>query len=312
MTSVRRTSLGIIFALVFSTLFMVARCNTRGKEPKLKHDQPKDSPKSSAGKGFAVLELFTSEGCSSCPAADDLLAHVQEEAGDKPIYVLAYHVDYWNRLGWMDKFSSPAFSQRQYQYHNWLASQVYTPQLVVNGRSELVGSDAPAVRRVVEGSLGNAAAAALELHGQQQPGMINLQYQVAGDNPGHPITGQLVIAVVQKHAINKVERGENAGRTLSHTQIVRDLHTFELTKNKGAVKIDVPREFNSQDWEVIGMIQDPGSGVIKAAARLSLNDTTTGIVLKKAVSKMRRLFPYEWMIRRQPQADSWPDRAYDT
>ena len=266
------TSIGIIFALFFSTLFIVARCNTRGKSPGKATLRPKGLLKNSAGKGFAVLELFTSEGCSSCPAADDLLAQVQEEAGDKPVYVLAYHVDYWNRLGWKDKFSSPAFSQRQYQYHNWLTSQVYTPQLVVNGHSELVGSDAPAVRRAVERSLGNGAAAVLELHGQQQSGMINLKYQVASDNPGQSIAGQLVIAVVQKHSVSKVDRGENAGLTLSHSQIVRNLYKFELTNNKGSVKIDVPEGFNRQDWEVIGMIQDPGSGVIKAADRLSLND----------------------------------------
>jgi hypothetical protein len=250
------TSISTFFAIVFSALFIVARCNTRGKDPVKKA-------------GFAVLELFTSEGCSSCPAADDLLAHVQEEAGDKPVYVLAYHVDYWNRLGWKDKFSSPAFSQRQYQYHDWFTSQVYTPQLVVNGRLDLVGSDAPAVRRAVQGSLDNDAAVALELHGRLQSGVIDLEYQVAGDNPGQSIAGQLVIAVVQKHAVSKVERGENAGLTLSHAQIVRNLYKFDLTNNKGAVKIDVPEGFDRQDWEIIGMVQDPASGVIKAAGRLT-------------------------------------------
>ncbi len=264
------TSIGIICAVVFSTLFIVARCNTPGKDP-VKENHRQKGLKSSAGNGFALLELVTSEGCSSCPAADDLLAHVQEEAGYKPVYVLAYHVDYRNRLGWNDKFSSPAFSQRQYQYRNWFTSQVYTPQVVINGHSELVGSDAPAVRQAVEGCLGNGAAAVLELHGRQQSGTIDLEYQVAGDNPGQSIAGQIVIAVVQKHSVSKVERGENAGLTLSHSQIVRNLYKFELIHNKGSIKIDVPEGFNHQNWEVIGMIQDPGSRVIKAAGRMALN-----------------------------------------
>lgn len=256
-----------ILVLVFSTACMVARCNTRGNDPVKEARQQMGLLKNAVGKGFALLELFTSEGCSSCPAADDLLSHVQEEAGANPVYVLAYHVDYWDRLGWKDKFSSPAFSKRQYQYHNSFTSQVYTPQLVVNGHLEVVASDASAVRSGIERALGDSAAAALELNGQLHPDMISLEYRITGDLTG----GQLVIAVVQKHAVSKVMRGENAGLTLSHAQIVHNLYKFALTNNKGSVKVGVPEGFNPRDWEVIGMIQDPASGVIKAASRLSLN-----------------------------------------
>src|ERR1700744_6104626 len=99
-------------------------------------------PVTDAGKGFAVIELFTSEGCSSCPPADALVARVQKESNDKPVYILAFHVDYWNRLGWKDVFSSAEYSERQNQYARWLKlSSVYTPQIVVNGRTEFVGSE---------------------------------------------------------------------------------------------------------------------------------------------------------------------------
>ena len=81
------------------------------------------------GKGFAVVELYTSEGCSSCPPADALVAKVQKESTDKPVYILAFHVDYWNRLGWKDVFSNHDYSSRQYQYSRWLKSEVYTPQI---------------------------------------------------------------------------------------------------------------------------------------------------------------------------------------
>jgi hypothetical protein len=94
------------------------------------------------GKGFAVIELFTSEGCSSCPPADELVARVEKESGGKPIYILAYHGDYWNRLGWRDAFSSLEYSARQNQYAEWLNfSSVYNPQIVVNGPMEFVGSE---------------------------------------------------------------------------------------------------------------------------------------------------------------------------
>ncbi len=91
-------------------------------------------------KGFALLELFTSEGCSSCPAADALLAKIQQEAQGKPIYVLAYHVDYWDRLGWKDIFSNRDFTRRQNEYGGWMnLNSVYTPQVVINGSNEAVG-----------------------------------------------------------------------------------------------------------------------------------------------------------------------------
>src|SRR5476651_2318953 len=106
-----------------------------------------------AGNGFVLIELFTSEGCSSCPPADELVARVQKEDKDKPVYILAYHVDYWNNLGWKDQFSSPAYSQRQRQYAAWLKAEVYTPQIVVNGKKEFVGSEEGTLRNAIQSGL---------------------------------------------------------------------------------------------------------------------------------------------------------------
>src|SRR5215831_9324057 len=104
--------------------------------------------------GFAVVELFTSEGCSSCPSAEALMARTQEEDRDLPVYCLAFHVDYWDRQGWKDVFSSPAFTDRQRQYSNWLRlNEIYTPQAVVNGRTEFVGSDAASLSRAIQNGL---------------------------------------------------------------------------------------------------------------------------------------------------------------
>jgi hypothetical protein len=158
-----------------------------------------------SGDGFAVLELFTSEGCSSCPPADDLMARVQKEAGNKAVYVLAYHVDYWNRNGWKDVFSKAEFSRRQYQYSQWFTGQVYTPQVIVNGKTEFVGSDASAVHQAINETLTKPASAKLIISGATAGSSIRLSYEIVGKAND----AQLMIAVVQKHAVTDVKAGEN-------------------------------------------------------------------------------------------------------
>lgn len=217
------------------------------------------------GDGFAVLELFTSEGCSSCPPADELLAKIQKEAGNRPVYVLTYHVDYWDRLGWKDAFSNADYSKRQYQYASKLGAQVYTPQLVVNGKTEFVGSNESAADYAINSALKGSPETSLALHGSLQAGKMALDYQVNGDGDND----ELVIAVVQKNAVSKVKRGENEGRTLAHAQIVRQLWSFELEKAKrGQISISLSEGFNTAGWELIGFLQDPKTRAINAATRV--------------------------------------------
>jgi hypothetical protein len=214
------------------------------------------------GTGFAVLELFTSEGCSSCPPADALLARIQKEAANKPIYLLAYHVDYWNRLGWKDVFSQPQFSKRQYQYSRQLPAQVYTPQLVINGKKACIGSEEATVRAAIKDALSTQPPATLELSAKTQGTKLNLDYRIKSD-----VThSELLIALIQKHATSKVKAGENKGRTLEHVQIVRQLQSFRVGKN-GSEQIDLPAGYNSKDWEIIGLIQNAQTGAIEGAAR---------------------------------------------
>ena len=98
-------------------------------------------------KNVAVLELFTSQGCSSCPPADRLLGTYTSKEN---VIVLSFHVDYWNRLGWIEPFSSKAFTERQYKYASAMNTGVYTPQLVINGQSEMVGSDESKISATVK------------------------------------------------------------------------------------------------------------------------------------------------------------------
>lgn len=218
-------------------------------------------------KGFAVVELFTSEGCSSCPPADAVIAKIEKESADKPIYILAFHVDYWNRLGWKDIFSSAAYSQRQNQYARWLKlSSVYTPQAVVNGRAELVGSEEAKLRSLIKTDLESQATAQIALSSIKVDGSnVSLQYHTQG-NTGNAV---LLVAVVQKSAQSNVERGENAGRTLSHVQIVRGLTSIALKGNEGSTTMELPKGFEPKDSELIAFLQNPSNGTIIGATKLA-------------------------------------------
>jgi hypothetical protein len=221
-------------------------------------------------KGFAVLELFTSEGCSSCPPADELLAKIQKELDGKGIYVLVYHVDYWDRLGWKDMFSNADYSKRQIQYVKWLrTSSVYTPQVIVNGRAEFVGSNESAIRGAISAQLALKPKAALKFQVRQENEKRVVQYQATNalknDN--------LLIAVIQRKAETKVERGENAGRILDHVQIVRQLNSERLNASgQGSIYIDLPKGFDINNGEILGLIQDQNTGEISAVAKAGLDN----------------------------------------
>src|SRR5437660_4990352 len=168
-----------------------------------------------------LVELFTSEGCSSCPPADKVLAqlHERQPLPGVPLLVLSEHVDYWNDLGWSDPFSDPLFSERQRLY----GGRSYTPQVVVDGRVDVLGSDE-------EGILFAARAAAREPHGIVQIAQIvqfaqsPVKVAVRG-LPPHA-SAQVMLAAVEDGLVSKVQRGENEGRTLAHTAVVRALRAI--------------------------------------------------------------------------------------
>jgi hypothetical protein len=225
----------------------------------------KISNPNTASKGFAVVELFTSEGCSSCPPADALVAKVQKESTGKPVYILAFHVDYWNRLGWKDVFSSHDYSSRQYQYSKWIKSEVYTPQIIVNGRNEFVGSDEKSLRNGIKTGLEKAGKTELSLTNIKVEGDIAVvQYRTEGASNN----SALLIALIEKNAITKVKRGENGGRTLAHVQIVRQLKSIALKSNtNGSESIALPDSFDPRKFEMIGFVQNTSNGEITGATK---------------------------------------------
>lgn len=260
MRYLKRLSTLILTAFIITALTAFAYYIYPGKQ--------KFSGAMAGGKGFAVLELFTSEGCSSCPPADALMAKIQDEYKDGPVYLLAFHVDYWDRQGWKDAFSSSTYSKRQSEYGSWFnISSIYTPQVVVNGKSEFVGSDESKIRKAIAEALATDHTTRLSVQPRQDHDKLLLNYQVTDGSKN----SRLLIAVVQRSAKTNVLRGENKGRLLSHVQIVRDLHSESLTKEgKGAATVALPQGFNGGEWEVIAMIQDLRNGGILAVTRVNL------------------------------------------
>ena len=218
-------------------------------------------------KGFALVELFTSEGCSSCPPADALVAKMLEENPQAPIYLMAYHVDYWDRGGWKDAFSDPNYSRRQEQYGDWLhLSTIYTPQIVINGKTELVGTNETALFKAVSARLRESPAQSLTMISTVVNGKIDIAYQTNG-----PLgKSNLVIGLIQKSGQSTVKGGENSGMTLNHVQIVRKLSVEPLSMTSGTLHLTLPGDYKAKEWEVIAFVQDKASGAVLAAARCEL------------------------------------------
>ncbi|MEL6615571.1 MAG: DUF1223 domain-containing protein, partial [Bacteroidota bacterium] len=169
--------------------------------------------------GVALVELYTSEGCSSCPPADDALARLVAE--DRPgVIALAFHVDYWDRLGWRDPFGLPEFSARQRRLAPTLDGRVYTPQAVVNGTVGFVGSREPTLHEAVDAALAEPVTVPLALSASREGNRVTVTPEASG---AVPEGARLHVALVQREAQTAVTRGENGGRTLDHTNVVRDL-----------------------------------------------------------------------------------------
>jgi hypothetical protein len=216
---------------------------------------------SPSASGFAVLELFTSEGCSSCPAADRTLAALAEAYADRAVFPLSFHVDYWDRLGWRDPFSSATFSDRQRRYARTLSShRVYTPQLVVNGQLDVVGSRAGTIRRWVDRALQGHAEASIAFEVKREGRRLRTHHRASGG----PASARVVLLLTQDHASQHVPRGENAGRALTHVHVVRELRT---AGRAAQVRWTLPDDVEPSSVELIALLQDPDSGHIHAAAR---------------------------------------------
>ncbi len=222
--------------------------------------------------GFAVLELFTSEGCSSCPPADRVLSAIAAERAGAPVLALSFHVDYWNSLGWRDPFSAAAHSRRQRRHAKALGhSRVYTPQLVVNGQAEVLGSSASAVRALVARVLAapTIRGPRIELAARERGAVIEVRHRITQAPPD----ATLSLLVVQRKARNQVTRGENASLTLAHTNVVRSLTLVPMGKRS---TVRPPDELAGRDVFVDALLEAVGTQVILAVARADVRERDGG------------------------------------
>lgn len=222
-----------------------------------------------------VVELFTSEGCSSCPPADDLLRRIANgiSIDGQPIIALSEHVTYWNNLGWADPFSQDAFSSRQDRYGARLGSEVYTPQAVVNGNAQFVGSDGAALSRALHAQLGKPGVALSITQVRRSGENAVLQVRSGPPLPGKPV--ELWAAVTDDSDQSNVLRGENGGRTLRHAAVVRLLLRVGTVESTGEQTVTVPlppavlRDTGAGHHLAL-IAQLPGQGTILGAAMAPL------------------------------------------
>ncbi|NAZ35557.1 thioredoxin family protein [Rubellimicrobium sp. CFH 75288] len=204
-----------------------------------------------------VVELFTSQGCSSCPPADAMMAELAKMDG---IIALSLHVDYWDYIGWPDSFASPAFSARQEAYARAAGERmVYTPQIIVGGTDRLVGGDAVAVMERLHAHGGRTTPVALHL--SREGGRLRIEAEAREAVP------PLVVHVVRYDPHEEVEitGGENAGLTVAYSNIVTAWERVGEWDGRAPLSLEVPLD---GEGPVAVLLQEPGPGRIRAAALL--------------------------------------------
>lgn len=193
---------------------------------------------------IVVLELYTSQGCSSCPPADVLLDKVKNEYA-KEVYALSYHVDYWNYIGWRDPFSKSKFTEKQRQYNIKFKNRSnYTPQLVINGDDHFVGSNSAKVYRGIAKYAEEKTSNHIDLKNvNRRSNLVSFDYEVQGNLNQK----DLRVVLVLDERITEVKRGENRNRTLKNSNIVVAERTIDLKGQNGTGTITIPEIVENGD-----------------------------------------------------------------
>lgn len=258
-------------AIIFLFLVFSVGCSMQKVESQKLNENQRQKNEDQTTKQPVLVELFTSEGCSSCPSADRALAFLEKEQPypQAEIITLALHVDYWNYLGWKDEFSTPLFTQRQEFYaQKFKLDSIYTPQMVVDGNQEFVGSSS------------SKAANAITEAAKIQKGKIEiiknedkLTVKIS-DLPEHQ-NSNIYLAIAEDNLTSKVVRGENSGKTLEHQSVVRELKSIgNLNPQQKSAEIETILQFNS-DWKrenlkIVVFAQENGSRKILGIGRIHL------------------------------------------
>ncbi|MDJ0834193.1 MAG: DUF1223 domain-containing protein [Gammaproteobacteria bacterium] len=211
-------------------------------------------------KQTAVLELYTSEGCNSCPPADNWLAQlVQVQQDELDVLALAFHVDYWDYLGWKDEFASPDYSQRQREL-GMLNRQrtIYTPEFFVDGREVRgTGNVIEQIRRA------NQTTASVDLELSLEVDASQLEIRLLSQDKSEQ-AAQVQFVVFEDHLANQVERGENAGRELKHQRVVRYLSPQRRLQPELQHSISLDPEWKRQDLGIAALVTSPRQEYLQA------------------------------------------------
>lgn len=234
----------IILTVVLAITSSFSGCLTQSAQENSAADIPL-TPVSKGGKQPVLVELFTSEGCSSCPPADRILTTLQRDqlVPNAEVITLGFHVDYWDRLGWKDSFSSAEFTRRQEAYAAQFGNDSsYTPQIVVDGVSEFVGSNrGRANEEIAKSALNAKGTIDLKIDKDKLTGLISGLVNKGG--------ATIYLAVAESELSNRVGSGENSGNTLNHASVVRELKQIGTIDRKNVEKtFDVVLPSNS-DWK---------------------------------------------------------------
>jgi hypothetical protein len=236
-----------------------------------------DAPRLVADTGArspVVVELFTSEGCSDCPPADAVLERLDrtQPVASAQVIALGEHVDYWDDIGWRDPFSSHAWSERQNEYAGHFgAGTIYTPQMVVDGRIQFVGSDERGALRAIESAARAPKTPVTISAARFDGGGVTLHVETGAA----PTDAALLIAIEDESDVSSVSRGENSGRTLHHIAVVREMSQAATVARGQNFAKDVTVKFtrnSSPNYRVVALLQDPSSGAILGAAATRLQN----------------------------------------
>jgi hypothetical protein len=222
-----------------------------------------------------LLELFTSEGCSSCPPADTLLEKLdaQQPVAGADLIVLSEHVDYWNQLGWRDPFSSAVFSTRQNDYASHIdTSEVYTPELIVDGTWGVVGSRHADVEKAI-GKAIQRGKQTVHVEAKQNGDRISVQVQI---DPASGVHGQRAVYAVlaRNHVASHVQHGENAGRDLQHVAVAYAITKIGTVGTDGSfrknVDLRLPPQSGQDGSRVVVFIQEDATSRVAGVAQARL------------------------------------------
>lgn len=248
----------------------------------LPRGNPRATPAPEPGAGVPILvELFTAEGCSSCPPADVLLDKMIETqpAAGALLVGLGEHVDYWDQSGWKDRFSSAAFTKRQQQYAaREKSEEVYTPELVVDGGAGFVATDINRVRRAIEHAI---AAPHGVIHMALDPrsgdtNKVAVTIEIAQLPSSADDSADLVVAATEDGLRTEVKRGENQGRTLTHAAVVHKMQTVGAVtapEYSGRATIDIASQWQRARVRLVAFVQERRSRRVLATAVMNLENS---------------------------------------